>query len=130
MIFVGPISSIFDVGTFLLMWYIFGANAPAHQALFQVVHRVAATQTLIVHMIRTAKVPFLQSRAAWPVLLLTAGDPMGCGVLLPFIPLATKLKLQPLPGSYSPGSLVILLSYSVLTQIVKGWYLPRFGSWL
>jgi Mg2+-importing ATPase len=131
MIFIGPISSIFDVATFLLMWYVFGANAPSHQTLFQSGWFIEslATQTLIVHMIRTAKVPFFQSRATWPVLAMT-GVIIGVGLLLPFAPFAGKLGLEPLPASYFLWLVGILLSYSALTQLVKGWYIRRFGSWL
>jgi Mg2+-importing ATPase len=131
MIFVGPVSSIFDVGTFLLMWYIFEANAPARQALFQSGWFIEslATQTLIVHMIRTAKLPFFQSRATTPV-LLTTGAIIAAGLILPFVAFGRKLGLVPLPGDYFPWLMTILLSYAVLTQIVKGWYIRRFGSWL
>jgi Mg2+-importing ATPase len=131
MVFIGPISSIFDVATFLLMWYVFAANAPARQSLFQSGWFIESllTQTLIVHMIRTAKVPFVQSRAAWPVLALTAAI-MACGVALPFSFLGAKLGLEPLPGSYFAWLAAILLSYCALTQLVKGWYVRRFGSWL
>jgi Mg2+-importing ATPase len=131
MIFIGPISSIFDICTFALMWYVFKANAPAHQTLFQSGWFIESllTQTLIVHMIRTAKVPFIQSRAAWPVLILTSLL-MICGMLLPFTALGTKLGLGPLPASYFAWLAAILLSYSALTQVVKGWYIRRFGTWL
>jgi Mg2+-importing ATPase len=131
MIFIGPISSIFDIATFALMWYVFGANSPARQSLFQSGWFIESllTQTLIVHMIRTAKIPFIQSRAAWPVLLLT-GAIMVCGLLLPFIWLGGKLQLESLAGSYFAWLALILLSYSALTQLVKGWYIRRFGSWL
>jgi Mg2+-importing ATPase len=131
MVFIGPISSIFDIATFLVMWFVFGASSPAHQSLFQSGWFIESllTQTLIVHMIRTARVPFLQSRAAWPVLILTAAI-MACGLLLPFIPLGAKLRLQPLPGGYFAWLAAILLCYSVLTQVVKGWYIRRFGAWL
>jgi P-type Mg2+ transporter len=131
MIFIGPISSIFDVITFLVMWYVFGANSPARQTLFQSGWFIEslATQTLIVHMIRTAKVPFVQSRATIPV-LLTTGAIIAAGLVLPFIPLGSKLGLVPLSASYFAWLVVILLSYSVLTQVVKGWYIRRFGSWL
>ena len=114
-----------------LMWYVFGANAPAHQALFQSGWFIESlvTQTLIVHMIRTAKMPFFQSRATWPV-LLTTGAIMMCGIILPFSRSGRKLGLVPLPGSYFPWLVAILLSYAVLTQIVKGWYIRSFGSWL
>ncbi|HXY31586.1 MAG TPA: magnesium-translocating P-type ATPase [Gemmatimonadaceae bacterium] len=131
MVFIGPISSIFDIATFALMWFVFGANAPAKQSLFQSGWFIESllTQTLIVHMIRTARVPFIQSRAAWPVLLLT-GAVMGCGLLLPFTPLGAKLGLMPLPGSYFLWLAGILLSYSVLTQVMKGAYIRKFGTWL
>ena len=109
MVFIGPISSIFDIGTFALMWYVFGANTPAHQALFQSGWFVESllTQTLIVHMIRTAKMPFIQSRAAWPVLLTTDdhGDRDHAAVLS----LGRKLGLEPLPGSYFAWLAAILL---------------------
>ena len=74
MVFIGPISSIFDVVTFLVMWHVFGANTVEKQSLFQSGWFVVGllTQTLIVHMIRTQHIPFIQSRAATPVILLTA----------------------------------------------------------
>src|SRR5450756_372663 len=124
MIFIGPISSIFDMCTFVLMWYVFGANAPTHQGLFQSGWFIESllTQTLIVHMIRTAKVPFIQSRATWPVLALTSVI-MVCGMVLPFSPLGPKLGLEPLDASYFVWLGAIVLSYSALTQVVKGWYI-------
>ncbi len=74
MIFIGPISSIFDYCTYALMWFVFGATSVDHQALFQTGWFVESlmTQTLIVHVIRTAKMPFFQSRASLPMLLITA----------------------------------------------------------
>ncbi|MEO7085499.1 MAG: magnesium-translocating P-type ATPase [Gemmatimonadaceae bacterium] len=131
MVFIGPISSIFDIATFALMWHVFGANSPARQTLFQSGWFIESllTQTLIVHMIRTAKVPFIQSRATWPV-LATTGAIIAVGLLLPYDALGRKLGLEPLPGSYFVWLMVILLSYSALTQVVKGWYIRRFGSWL
>ncbi|HEX7019862.1 MAG TPA: magnesium-translocating P-type ATPase [Gemmatimonadaceae bacterium] len=131
MIFVGPISSIFDIATFALMWYVFRSTTPGHESLFQSGWFIESllTQTLIVHMIRTARVPFVQSRAAWPVLILTSLI-MLCGMALPFLSLGAKLGLAPLPGSYFAWLAAILLSYSVLTQVVKGWYIRRFGTWL
>src|SRR3546814_2479258 len=73
MVFIGPISSIFDISTFALMWFVFAANSPEHAALFQSGWFIESliSQTLIVHMIRTRKVPFIQSRASLPVLLST-----------------------------------------------------------
>ena len=131
MMFIGPISSIFDIATYLLMWFVFGASSIARQSLFQSGWFIEslATQTLIVHMIRTAKVPFIQSRASWPV-LATTGAIIAAGMLLPFEALGGHLGLEALPGSYFAWLAGILLCYSTLTQLVKGWYIRRFGSWL
>ena len=84
MVFFGPISSVFDISTFALMWWVFGANTMAEQTLFQSGWFVVGllTQTLIVHMIRTPKVPFLQSIAALPLLLMTVLI-MAAGIFLP-----------------------------------------------
>ena len=131
MLFVGPTSSVFDILTFMLMWTVFGANTPAHQSLFQSGWFIESllTQTLIVHMIRTAKVPFVQSRAAWPVIALTSTI-IVCGILLPFTIAGSKLGLEPLPASYFLWLVAILIGYGTLTQFVKRWYIARFNAWL
>jgi Mg2+-importing ATPase len=131
MVFIGPISSIFDVVTFLVMWFVFGANSPASQSLFQSGWFVVGllTQTLIVHMIRTQHVPFIQSRAATPVIALTATI-MAIGIYLPFSPIGAHLGLVPLPLSYFGWLAGILLSYCTLTQLVKRFYIARFHQWL
>jgi Mg2+-importing ATPase len=131
MVFIGPISSIFDVVTFGIMWYVFGANSVAMQSLFQSGWFVVGllTQTLIVHMIRTPYIPFVQSRAAMPVILLTASV-MAVGVYLPFSPLGGHLGLVPLPLSYFSWLVGILLGYCTLTQIVKRIYIHHFHQWL
>jgi Mg2+-importing ATPase len=128
MLFFGPISSIFDITTFALMWYVFDANTPDHQTLVQSGWFVVGllTQTLIVHMIRTPKIPFLQSRAAMPLLVMT-GLIMAVGIFLPMGPLAHYFKLQALPSLYFVFLPVILLAYMALTQAVKGFYIRRFG---
>jgi Mg2+-importing ATPase len=131
MVFVGPISSIFDIVTFVLMWHVFGANTVEKQSLFQSGWFVVGllTQTLIVHMIRTQHIPFIQSRAAMPVILLTASI-MAFGIYLPFSSLGEHLGMVALPLSYFPWLAGILLCYCVLTQIVKRLYIHRFGQWL
>ena len=131
MIYIGPISSIFDIVTYLVMWYVFKCNSPEHQALFQSGWFVEGllSQTLIVHMIRTRKIPFIQSTASLPVLGLTLLI-MVIGVVLPFSNVGAAIGLVPLPWSYFPWLVVILLSYCVLTQVVKQWYMKRFTRWL
>jgi P-type Mg2+ transporter len=80
-------------------------------------------------MIRTQHIPFIQSRAATPVILLTASI-MAIGMYLPFSPLGAHLGMVPLPLSYFPWLVGILLSYCVLTQLVKHLYIRRFAQWL
>ncbi|CAN1211072.1 magnesium-translocating P-type ATPase [Tumidithrix helvetica PCC 7403] len=128
MIFIGPISSIFDYATYALMWFVFGANSKEHQALFQTGWFVESlmTQTLIVHVIRTAKVPFFQSRASLPMLMITA-TVMGVGMYLPFSPLATSLGFVPLPAVYFLWLALILTCYCVLTQFVKTWFIKKYS---
>ena len=128
---IGPISSIFDITTFIVMWNVFGANTVAEQSLFQSGWFVVGllTQTLIVHMIRTQKIPFIQSTAAIPVLLLTALI-MAIGIYVPFSPLGAAVGLQTLPLSYFPWLVGILAGYAVLTQFLKQLYIKKFHSWL
>ena len=128
MLYFGPLSSIFDVVTFGLMWTVFGANSIEKQALFQSGWFVEGllTQTLIVHMIRTRKIPFLQSRAALPLLATTAAI-MALGVFLPMGPFAHYFNLQALPLSYFPWLVAILFGYMVVTQLMKTYYYRRFG---
>jgi Mg2+-importing ATPase len=131
MVFIGPISSVFDVVTFLVMWNVFHANTAAKQSLFQSGWFVVGllTQTLIVHMIRTQHIPFIQSRAATPVIMLTASI-MALGIYLPFSPVGDHLGMVPLPPTYFIWLAGILLSYCLLTQLVKTIYIRRFGQWL
>ena len=131
MVFIGPISSIFDIVTFLVMWNVFHASTVERQSLFQSGWFVVGllTQTLIVHMIRTQHIPFIQSRAAMPVILLTASI-MAFGIYLPFSPIGEHLGMVSLPLSYFGWLAGILLSYCLLTQLVKTIYILRFGQWL
>jgi P-type Mg2+ transporter len=128
MIFIGPISSIFDYATYAIMWFVFGANSVENQALFQTGWFVESlmTQTLIVHVIRTAKVPFFQSRASLPMLLITA-TVMCIGMYLPFSPIASSLGFVPLPAIYFLWLAGILTCYCVLTQLVKIWFIKKYG---
>ncbi len=131
MLYIGPLSSIFDYITFAVMFFIFKANTPEHQSLFQTGWFVEGllSQTLIVHIIRTKKIPFIQSWAAAPVVALTSLI-MLIGVSIPFTPIAGYLKMQPLPLSYFPYLLGILIGYCILTQFVKQWFIRKFQQWL
>jgi Mg2+-importing ATPase len=123
---IGPISSIFDYTTFFVMLYLFKCWDPSRAPLFQTGWFVESlmTQTLIIHIIRTNKIPFLQSRASWSLTLTTMAI-MAFGAWLPYSPLASSLGLVHLPGLYWPILLATLLAYSCLTQGIKVWLLWR-----
>ncbi|TRX38159.1 magnesium-translocating P-type ATPase [Flavobacterium sp. ZT3R18] len=131
MFFIGPIGSIFDFATFAVMFFFFKANTPELQSFFQSGWFIEGllSQTLIIHMIRTKKIPFLQSWATTPVVALTSII-MFIGIAIPFSPLAPILKMQPLPLSYFPWLFGILTSYCLLTQWVKTWFIKKFNEWL
>ena len=131
MIWIGPISSIFDIATYMVMWWVFKCQGPETEALFQSGWFVEGllSQTLIVHMIRTRKVPFVQSCASWPVMLMTFSI-MFIGICIPFTPFGHSIGLTPLPWSYFPWLVGILLSYCMLTQWLKRLYIGVFKRWL
>jgi Mg2+-importing ATPase len=131
MVWMGPVSSVFDITTFWLMWHYFGANDVAHQSLFQSGWFIEGllSQTLVVHMIRTRRVPFLQSVASAPVLALT-GAIMVIGMLIPYSGLGARIGMVPLPGIYFAWLALTLVSYCVLTQLVKTIYIRRYKRWL
>jgi P-type Mg2+ transporter len=140
MVFIGPISSLFDYATFFLMLYFFGCaafsaagtSAAQKSHLEQLFHtgwfvESLLTQTLIVHIIRTHRIPFLQSRASKPMLFATFAI-MAVGIWLPFSPLARFLGFTPLPAAYFLWLAGFLVTYGVLTHLVKTWFARRFGK--
>lgn len=150
MTFIGPMSSIFDYATFFLMLYffncqdVFGLTAPAEfasrfagavkpddtyaAALFHTGWFVESllTQTLIVHIIRTKRIPFFQSIAS-PFLLITTLLVMVAGAVLPYSPLAGYFGFVPLPPIYWAWIGGFLLCYSVITHFVKVWFHRKYG---
>ena len=140
MIFIGPVSSIFDYATFALMWFFFHCRAFIDPAtgpqageglarLFQTGWFVESllTQTLIVHVIRTRQIPFIQSRASLHM-TLTTFTIMVIGGWLPYSPFAESLGMVPLPLVYWAWIGAFLVSYAVLTHLVKTWFFKRFGG--
>lgn len=144
-LFIGPVSSVFDYTTYLIMWFMFKCKflilMPPPELAARFAHATAAnpdsnyaaalfqtgwfvesllTQTLIIHVIRTNKIPFLQSRASWP-LILTSAAIMLTGAWLPVSPIGLWLGFVPLPTLYWPLLLVTLVAYVALTQVVKTW---------
>ena len=140
MLYIGPTSSVFDYTTFFLMLYFFkcrlfmdpsttGSMKTYYESLFHTGWFVESlmTQTLIVHIIRTNRIPFFQSRAS-TALTLTTLAVMGMAVILPFSPLAGSLGLVPLPWSFWPWLVLTLLAYGVLTHSMKTWFIRKFGT--
>ncbi len=128
MVFIGPVSSLFDYATFALMWFVFSANSVENQALFQTGWFVESlmTQTLIVHIIRTRHIPFLQSNPA-PLMALCSVVVMTTGIAIPYTPIGSALGMVHLPLVYFAWLAAILVCYCLLTQLVKTWYVRRFG---
>ncbi len=126
-LFIGPISSIFDYLTFFIMLYVF--NAWTDPALFHTGWFVESlfTQTLIIHVIRTNKIPFIESRASVP-LIVTSLIIVAVGAWLTVSPLADTLGFVPLPPLYWLLLAIMLVCYVILTQIVKTWFIRRFGE--
>jgi Mg2+-importing ATPase len=126
-LFIGPISSIFDYLTFFMMLHIF--DCWHNPALFRTGWFVESlfTQTLIIHIIRTNKIPFIQSRASWP-LIFTSLIIVTVGAWLTVSPLANMLGFVPLPPLYWVFLAGMLLAYAILTQLVKTWFVRRFGE--
>lgn len=131
MLYVGPVSSIFDFALFFVMWYVFKANSPETQSLFQSGWFVLGlvSQILIVHIIRTQRIPFYKNPASLPLISISILV-IVIGLMLPFSVFADQLKLQPLPLGYFGWLAIILLSYALLMEFVKKWYIRRFGHWL
>lgn len=128
-LFIGPCSSVFDYTTYAMMWFVFKATTPVSASVFQTGWFVESllTQTLIIHVIRTNRIPFVQSRASLPLTLTTLGI-MAIGIWLPFSPFAAALGFAELPKFYWPLLLTTLFLYVVLTQTVKMWLLRK--AWI
>ena len=126
MVFIGPISSIFDYATYAMMLFVFDAWTNA--SLFQTGWFVESllTQTLIIHIIRTARIPFIESRASVALITTTI---IICivGIALPFTWAGAALGFTPLPSLYWPLVAAMLVSYATLTHLTKIWFVRRWG---
>lgn len=146
MLWMGPVSSVFDIATYLLMYFVLcpamtggrlytQLTDPAAQALYVSLFQTGWfvesmwSQTLVIHMLRTPKLPFVQSRASAPVMLLTAAGI--CAVtIIPFTPLGAALGMMPLPGAYFRWLAALVIGYMALVTAVKKLYVRRYGELL
>ncbi|MCL2459085.1 MAG: magnesium-translocating P-type ATPase [Desulfobulbus sp.] len=140
MVCIGPVSSLFDYATFALMWFVFDCSKylapgvlPEQQEqwarLFQTGWFVESllTQTLIVHIIRTRRIPFFQSIASLPMTMTTLAV-MAVGAWLPYSPFAGDLGLVALPPTYWAWITAFLIGYGAMTHGVKTWFIHRYGG--
>jgi Mg2+-importing ATPase len=144
MLWVGPTSSIFDITTYALMFFlicpaVFGggyhtltlAQQLGFAALFQAGWFVESlwSQTLVIHMIRTPKIPFIQSRASASVIGLTTAA-IVIGTVIPYTPFGAEIGMQALPLAYYPWLAATLLAYMAVVTLMKRVYVRRYGELL
>ncbi|HZK56854.1 MAG TPA: magnesium-translocating P-type ATPase [Clostridia bacterium] len=146
MLWIGPISSVFDITTYLLMYYIISPMSTGgllfHQltdpkmmglyiAVFQAGWFVESmwSQTLVIHMIRTPKIPFIQSHASTQLALFTFTG-IALLTIIPFTAFGSSIGLAPLPGVYFLYLVITIMLYMVLTTVIKKSYIRRYGNLL
>jgi Mg2+-importing ATPase len=131
MAFMGPLSSIFDILCFAVMWWAMKANGIEAARLFQCGWFVFGTvsQVLIIHLIRTAKIPFVQSKPSVMLLIPTLAV-AAVTLAVGFSPLSVGLDMTRLPLNFVPWLLAILVAYGVSAQLIKKLYIKRFGEWI
>lgn len=131
MAFMGPLSSLFDILCFIVMWKIIGANTRELAPLFQGGWFVFGTlsQVLVIHMIRTGKIPFIQSMPSMPLVISTFSV-VAVAVAVAFTDFAVAIDMMALPLSFVPWLLLMLAGYCLAAQLFKRIYIRRYGEWL
>ena len=144
MLWMGPASSVFDITTYLFLFFyicpvVFGGafhtlDQTAQTGFIALFHagwfvESLWTQTLVIHMIRSPKLPFIGSHASWQLTGLTTLG-IAVGTLLPFTFIGAALDMVPLPGMYFPFLIVTVLMYMVLVTILKKFFVRRYGELL
>jgi Mg2+-importing ATPase len=129
MIFIGPISSIFDFLTFAVMWFIFKANNDAMQPLFHTGWFLESlcTQTLVIHIIRTGKIPFIESKPS-QFLMFTSIYIVTIALVIPLTGLGTYFGFVTPPPLYFLALVIIVGVYLFMVQIAKKWFIARYGN--
>lgn len=144
MLWIGPTSSVFDITTYLLMYFVicpamlggsYHTLSPAQQATFIAIFHAGWfveslwTQTMVLHALRTPKVPFLQSRASFSMIAITTLG-IAVGTIVPFTNFGRNLGMLPLPGNYWLWLFVTMVLYLALVTVVKRIYIRRYGELL
>lgn len=131
MLWNGPVCSIFDIATFLFLWFYYGAYTLSASEFFHTAWFVEGLlmQALIIHMIRTEKIPFIQDMASWPVIFSTI-TVTAVGIIIPYTPVGNVMGLTYLPLSYFGFLVVLFLGYFTLGQLAKKAYILTNRRWL
>jgi Mg2+-importing ATPase len=131
MALMGPLSSVFDISCFAIMWWALGAQTTVLSPLFQAGWFIFGTisQVLVIHMIRTAKIPFLQSRPSMPLFLSTF-IVTAITIIIGFTDGAIGLEMQRLPATFIPWLVLLLAGYLLSVQWIKKLYVRRYGEWM
>ena len=134
MLWLGPVSSIFDLSMFFILYFIFNcndANSPEKVAMFQTGWFVLSliTQTIIIHFVRTERIPFIQSIASKPVLLMS-GVLVFIALIIPYIWLGEYLKMTPMPLNYFAWLFLLLFCYISAMSLIKKIYKKKYNNWL
>lgn len=124
MLILGPVSSIFDFATFAIMWYVFHASSELFHTGWFV--ESLFTQVLVVYIIRTNKIPFIQSRPSRALIWTTLGILL-LAAIIPYTPLTRFLGFTPLPLTFFLILMIMVVLYLILAQIVKNWFIKKFG---
>lgn len=144
MLWIGPTSSVFDITTYFLMYLyicpmVFGGQyhelgATAQVSFIALFHagwfvESLWSQTLVIHMIRTPKIPFIQSRASFAVTSLTCAG-IAIGTIIPYTALGAKLQMVSLPFIYFPYLILTIVLYMALVTVLKKMFVKRYGELL
>ncbi len=131
MLVMGPLSSIFDILCFAVLWFVLGANNIQNMALFHAGWFVFGTvsQVAVIHMIRTSKLPFTANRAPLPLMISTIAVSI-VALVIGFTSLATAFDMVALPWFFAPWLLALIVGYILLIQVIKVIYIRRYGEWL
>jgi P-type Mg2+ transporter len=124
MLFIGPVSSIFDFITFGVLWFFFHAQQPLFNTGWFL--ESLCTQTLVIHIIRTGKIPFIESKPS-QFLIFTSIYIVSIGLVLPFIPIGKYFGFVQPPPMFFLALLIIVVAYLFLVQFVKNWFIKRYG---
>ncbi|VVA35200.1 PREDICTED: magnesium-translocating P-type ATPase [Prunus dulcis] len=127
----GPVCTIFDVSALLFLWFYYKADGVDDSMFFHSAWFIEGLlmQTLIIHLIRTEKIPFIQDLASWPVLCSTVLI-SAIGIAIPFTPIGDVMGFVELPLSYFGFLLVLFIGYLFVGQVVKRIYIMIYKRWL